>query len=188
MPLTIQSTANAGNAHMIQQTYFAFSKGRWIGTSNMFNCMGLVIHSPTQRIGCLAHIEARTTANAYLDCVADFLAQMTIAMNKESRSGPDRGMEAGLFGNAGGMANAQFSNDLKNLITGFGIQPAQITDQRNAPQHGPIVDIGANPRLNIRSGAITYSPADGLVELYSNVFVLPRHDASAVDLVIKKVQ
>jgi hypothetical protein len=61
---------------MIRQTNFVFTEGRLAGTTDLSNCMGVVIHSPAKSRGCLAHIEAETSINRYLDVFADYIHQM----------------------------------------------------------------------------------------------------------------
>jgi len=98
----------AGQAHIIPQQYFVLTQGPRVGTDNMFNCMGLVIHAPTARIGCLAHIEAVTSTDAYEDNFTAYLMEMVLAMSKiaplSTRAG---GLQVGLFGRWSGPSRVQ---------------------------------------------------------------------------------
>jgi hypothetical protein len=61
---------------MIRQTNFVFTKRRLVGTTDLSNCMGVVIHSPAKSRGCLAHIEAETSTDRYLNVFTDYIHQM----------------------------------------------------------------------------------------------------------------
>lgn len=171
MPLTIVQAGAAGTAYLIPQKFTVRTiSGRAVGTTAMFNCMGLVIHSPQYHIGCLAHIEAEATTAAYTTAFQTFVIYMISKIRKYG--GTDAGMQAGLFGNLSGSTNQGLTDNLKTSLVAAGIRSTEIADQRNQTGAGPFYNAGVVVRINANFPSIIYAPATGTVNCYSPVMAL----------------
>jgi len=188
MPITIQVAAIAENAYIIDQKWTVRSlKGRRIGTLNMFGCMGIVMHSPSAGIGCLAHIEAEDYAT-YAATFNTFIVYMIGKIRKYGGLNPT--LQAALFGNFDGTRNQAFTVAIHGHLVTAGVPHDQILDQRNREGDGPFYDAGAVARNEDRFGSITYKPAkgDGVVQVFGAFARQPAHTSSVVDWGIRKKQ
>lgn len=189
MPIGVQVAAVATDAYLINQKWTVRSRhGRRIGTLNMFNCMGVVVHSPSAGIGCLAHIEAEAYAT-YDATFNQFITYMVSKIRKYGGAAPT--MQAALFGNANGAENQAFTIAIHNHMVAAGIPHGEILDQRNhTPGGGPFYDAGALARTGTNFGSITYQPAagDGVVTCFTAFVAQPGHTSSFIDYGIRKKQ
>jgi hypothetical protein len=188
MPIGIQTGALPGNAYLIDQKWTVRSlKGRRIGTLNMFGCMGVVIHSPSAGIGCLAHIEAEGY-DTYAATFNTFITYMISKIRKYGGKAPT--FQAALFGNFDGTTNQVFTTAIHDYLVAAGVPHDQILDQRNRQGDGPFYNAGAVPRSEDRFGSITYTPVkgDGVVQVYGAFGNQPQHASSVIDWGIRKRQ
>lgn len=177
MPLNIVQAAVAGTAYLIPQKWTVRTiRNRAVGTTAMFNCMGVVIHSPQHHIGCLAHIEAMGTFAAYTTTFQTFIVYMISKIIKYG--GTDAGMQAGLFGNMNGAEDQGFTGNLKNSLIAAGIRSTEIADQRNHNGAGPFYDAGVVVRINANFPSIIYDPTTGTVNCYSGMMALTDNTTS----------
>ncbi|WP_270936215.1 hypothetical protein [Falsiroseomonas oryzae] len=190
MPLTIQANPNVGTAFMIPQRFTVRSiQGRRIGTSALMNCMGLVIHSPQHRIGCVAHIEAEGTTAAYITAFQRYLAYMLSKIIKYG--GSDGGMQVGLFGNVQGSTDGVLSAAIRNSCIAAGIRSTEISDQRNCANLGLFQPAGPHRPLGGLYGAIAYDPTAGIVDCYAQTVgppIVPVPDATQTGIRRKQLQ
>jgi hypothetical protein len=186
MPIGIQVPALAEAAYLIDQQWTVRSlKRRRIGTINMFNCMGVVVHSPSAGIGCLAHIEAEDYAT-YGATFNTFITYMVGKIRKYGGAAPT--FQAALFGNANGSSNQAFSNAIHAHMLAAGIPHAEILDNRNHVGGGAHYNIGAIARTEQTFGSITYRPGagDGVVLCFGPYGAQPGHASSCIDWGIRK--
>lgn len=171
MPLTINvfgndnvTPAQLGRAFMINQQWTVRTIGkRRVGTANLNNCMGVVVHSPRYRVGCLAHIEAERIPDPYVEVFGRYLSYMTRIVlkygeRKHLADGREARLQLGLFGNVNHLRDEDFTNALKAAVTTHGdgrFAWDDITDLRNQP-----VTQSASPAAVYRVGtAVVTNPA-----------------------------
>lgn len=180
MPLTIVAATGPGSACMILQKYFISTNGSRVGSNGFSNCLGLVIHSPRDKAGCLAHVEAVNSRAEYSAWVHRFADAM---ISRISRSvfgrNIDPNLQAGLFGNRDGPSSQEFTDDIRRMLLALGVPGVEITDQRNRVMAGPFHDAGGNARINGSFDKIDYDPKTGAVTCY-NLQMLLINDASWV--------
>jgi hypothetical protein len=87
-------------AYIICQRFAAFTKGSPVGTSNLLNCMGIVIHNTVGRVGVVAHVEAQTSTEHYNAVVDKVLKALIDKLNSYVDIGR---FSVVLLGNAGGI-------------------------------------------------------------------------------------
>lgn len=188
MPIGIDVPAIADAAYLIPQQWTVRSlKGHRIGTRNMFNCTGVVVHSPSAGIGCLAHIEAED----YATYAATFNIFIVYMVGKIRKYGTvNATLQAALFGNANGSGNQAFSAAIHGHMVAAGIPHAEILDNRNRVGAGPFYDAGALPRTEQMFGSITYRPAagDGVVCCFGVGGAQPAQSNNFIDWGIRKKQ
>ncbi|OJY66758.1 MAG: hypothetical protein BGP12_10790 [Rhodospirillales bacterium 70-18] len=186
MPMTVVQSNIITTAYMIPQEYTVRTiSARRVGTSGMFNCMGVVLHSPAHHIGCLAHIEAMPTDATYLQMFQTYIVYMRSKIIKYG--GNDAGMQAALFGNMNGSTSQALTTGLKTSLVMCGIASTQITDQRNQTGGGPFYDAGVVARINANFPSIAYDPATGTVECFSALHT-PTPSANTTGIRRKKLQ
>ncbi len=186
MPIGIAVANQAEDAYLIDQEWTVRSlKGRRVGTSGLANCTGLVVHSPLDGIGCLAHIEAQDRPQ-YEAAFKRFLVYM---IGKIRKYGPRGGaLQAGLFGNLNGARDQAFTAAIHAHLITAGIAHHDILDQRNHLGNGQYYSAGPLPRNDTVFTAITYQPApgDGVVRCFPHGGPRPRHSESWIDWGIRR--
>ena len=71
-----------------------------VGTKNMFNCLGIVIHNAQGSCGVITHVEAQDSEDEYISHIEQAIQKMMIKLNA---SGGNQGsLEVVTLGNAGG--------------------------------------------------------------------------------------
>jgi hypothetical protein len=165
MPLTISPVpTNAPiQAFLIPQKLAATTTGSAVGTSNMFNCTGVIIHNPQGNCGVVAHVEAQTDDLDYLESMFEAFQLMMSKLN--SIGGGNGPLDVVLMGNGGGSAlYAEMLLDKLPKWTGLAaaprLVPNAIIDMRNT-QHR-MLGTGAVPgNAGGRLMAFVYNPAAG---------------------------
>jgi hypothetical protein len=131
MPLTISPVpTNAPiQAYLIPQKIAATTTGSVVGTTNMFNCTGIIIHNSQGNCGVITHVEAQTRDGDYL---AAMFGAFELMMSKLNSIGGGNGpLDVVIMGNAGGSAlYAEMLADKLPKWTGLG--PAAHRLQLNA--------------------------------------------------------
>lgn len=118
-----------GTAVMVSQRYFAVTQGSAVGTNNLMNCLGIVMHNKIHNVGAVAHVEASEEEAYKVDI------QRTVGMMIEAINGitETRGfLEVVLLGNAGG--SESMASALESILMNTGalrIHPLLILDLRN---------------------------------------------------------
>jgi hypothetical protein len=130
--LNVVSDGTSAEAYAISQRKAIFSSGPAIGTNNLFNCLGIVIHNRASKTGVIAHVEAQTTKEKYLIDIDNSLKKMMRVINENSRVMGS--LVVVLTGNCSG--DVEFSQQLSNLIykhvgAGFRLNRSDFMDSRN---------------------------------------------------------
>jgi hypothetical protein len=118
-----------GTAVMVSQRYFAVTKGSAVGTNNLMNCLGIVMHNKIHNVGAVAHVEAREEEAYKVD------VDLTVGMMIEeiNRITETRGfLEVVLLGNAAG--GESMASALESILMnkgGLRIHRLLILDLRN---------------------------------------------------------
>ena len=138
---------------MISQTYIAISDNQIIGTTNLFNCLGIVIHSDTLKKGAVAHIQAEETSK-YRDLTEQFIKQMM----KYGGLGDASTLEIAFFGNGNGVGDPAL---FLAMLIRLGFANPNITDFRSGRQP-KMQQIAPNMGQTITmSGTCIYDPKTG---------------------------
>ena len=148
--------ACAIEAYAISQRYAIFSSGPAIGTNNLMNCLGIVIHNRVSKTGVIAHVEAQSKNEEYLIDIDNSLKKMMIVINQNSRVMGSLALV--LTGNGG--SDTEFSQQLSKLVykhvgVGFRLLRSDFMDSRNV-RSGRIG--GATAISDGFFGGFVYSP------------------------------
>jgi hypothetical protein len=109
MRLTIKPLTAEKNAFMVKQKFAAISKGSLIGTRNLMNCLGVVLHNRVAGVGIVAHVEAQTNLNDYTKVANNILEFLLTKLNE--RGGQTGSLSLVLLGN-----NNTKSDDSKKVV------------------------------------------------------------------------
>jgi hypothetical protein len=140
-------------AVIIKQRHFVVSSTQTIGTTGMFNCMGVVIHSPALSKGAVAHIEAEGVSD-YLATVELFIERMIA----DGGLGPAGTLEIAFFGNSGKVAN------MLPMLNRLGFANPSITDCRSGDASSRMSQVAPPPaQLGGVTGNCFYVPSTGTV-------------------------
>ena len=114
MRLNVIDTQPTNAAVMVSQGWAAMSKTCLIGTANLFNCLGIVIHNRVGNVGVVAHVEAKNSK----DYLKDIKGALKEIMAKINDSGGGSGsLSVVLLGNSG--ANSDFNQSLESAVYEF---------------------------------------------------------------------
>jgi len=169
MALTVQEIAvNATvSAYLIPQKKGVAMWGAMVGTKNMFNCLGIVIHNAQGSCGVITHVEAQDSEDEYISHTEQAIQKMMIKLNA---SGGNQGsLEVVTLGNAGG-GQGKFGEKLLFVIekhTGIAataprLKRQDLLDLRNRSARGQIGTRSATG-LDTDYLALAYDPLNETV-------------------------
>jgi hypothetical protein len=123
MRLTIQPLNAPMQSVNIAQTQAARSASSPIGTRNLMNCLGVVLHNRLGNVGVIAHVEAQSNAAQYDQVANAAIAKMLADLN--AHGGSTGSLSLALLGNAGAHKVVINRNPF-----GFRLAPPDFTDRR----------------------------------------------------------
>jgi hypothetical protein len=171
-------------AYIICQRFAAFTKGSPVGTSNLLNCMGIVIHNTVGRVGVVAHVEAQTSTEHYNAVVDKVLKALIDKLNSYVDIGR---FSVVLLGNAGG-SDEKFCNGVEESLykqAGPGrLDEVNIVDNRNGRAYGMI---GGGAVFGSYHGCV-YQPKKETLWLYGWSSVVGRSESQPPDVETLEIQ
>jgi hypothetical protein len=164
MRLSVDTIQRPTQCFTIPQRYAAFTKGSSIGTTNLFNCMGIVIHNRVGAVGAVAHVEAQSSGD-YPTAVGSCVQQLLEVINA---NGGDKGsLSVVLLGNAGNAV--EITPELRSVLLNtmlIRLNKLDIMDLRNGAGRGLI---GVEPTVKGMLGACIYNPGSETVWVGSGI-------------------
>src|SRR5687767_8881639 len=100
MRLKVSSPAGNYTASSVPQRFAAFTDDKPVGTVNLANCMGIVIHNRLGHCGVVAHVEAGANSSKYAADIDYALRQMMSTLN--TAGGSSGSLSIVILGNANG--------------------------------------------------------------------------------------
>ncbi|MCW3102336.1 MAG: hypothetical protein JWO09_776 [Bacteroidetes bacterium] len=159
MALSIQESNPEKHAHLISQRFGIFSDGPAIGTTNLINCMGIIIHNNMGEMGILAHIEARTDENTYLKSIQTSLQIMVETLKSKGKVGTVSVVLMGNMSNRSREAESLHNQELEKIIyRSFSL--CQLNKFNLYDMRGGIGGIGAGKKISGNFSTCLYEPKE----------------------------
>lgn len=152
------------SAVSVNQRFAAVTSCTPIGTYNLANCLGIVVHNRLGSVGCVAHVEATADIKSYLIAVDKTLKKIMCQLNAK---GGDKGsLSVVLLGNANGISS-DFNSGLKSQIydivgDGARLNRFDFADLRNGGARGLI---GQTLGFSGMFGGCIYTPKKECLQL-----------------------
>lgn len=170
--------------YIICQRFAAFTKGSPVGTNNLLNCMGIVIHNTFGRVGVVAHVEAQTSTEHYNAVVDKVLKTLIDKINNYVDIGS---FSVVLLGNAGGN-DKKFCDGIEESLykqAGPGrLDEVHIVDNRNGRAYG-IIGEGA---VSGSYHGCVYQPKKETLWLYGWSSIVGRSEPQPPDVETLEIQ
>jgi hypothetical protein len=99
MRLKIQNLNSKMQAVLVPQRFAGRSASSLVGTRNLMNCLGIVLHNRLGKVGVVGHVEAQSTSQEYDRATQAALARMFADLN--ANGGGTGSLSLVLLGNMG---------------------------------------------------------------------------------------